>query len=132
MMRPPPDLPARARHTGRVQKSQPLRPMEIASVAIFGGVTVAAVVIAAVIPVATAVGLLAPVPLAVVAARTRPRALIAAAVATTGVTFAMAGTGAASGVFISAIIAGIVGDTKRRRRGLPTIEIGRASCRERV
>lgn len=95
--------------------------MEIASVAIFGGVTVAAVVIAAVIPVATAVGLLAPVPLAVVAARTRPRALIAAAVATTGVTFAMAGTGAASGVFVSAIIGGIVGDTKRRGRGLPTI-----------
>ncbi len=91
--------------------------------AIFGGVTVAAVVIAAVIPVATAVGLLAPVPLAVVAARTRPRALIAAAVATTGVTFAMAGTGAASGVFISAIIAGIVGDTKRRGRGLPTIAL---------
>ena len=97
--------------------------MEIASVAIFGGVTVAAVVIAAVIPVATAVGLLAPVPLAVVAARTRPRALIAAGVATTGVTFAMAGTGAASGVFISAIIAGIVGDTKRRGRGLPTVAL---------
>ncbi|GAB06900.1 putative ABC transporter ATP-binding protein [Gordonia amarae NBRC 15530] len=91
--------------------------------AIFGGVTVAAVVIAAVIPMATAAGLLAPVPLAVVAARTRPRALIAAAVATTGVTFAMAGTGAASGVFISAIIGGIVGDTKRRGRGLPTIAL---------
>ncbi|QHN20134.1 ATP-binding cassette domain-containing protein [Gordonia amarae] len=97
--------------------------MELASVAIFGGVTVAAVVIAAVIPMATAAGLLAPVPLAVVAARTRPRALIAAAVATTGVTFAMAGTGAASGVFISAIIGGIVGDTKRRGRGLPTIAL---------
>ena len=91
--------------------------------AIFGGVTVAAVVIAAVIPVATAVGLLAPVPRGGRRTRTRPRALIAAAVATTGVTFAMAGTGAASGVFISAIIAGIVGDTKRRGRGLPTIAL---------
>ena len=68
--------------------------MEIASIAIFGGLTVAAVVVAAVIPLAQAAGLLAPVPLALVAARTRPRALVAATVATTLVGFAMAGTGA--------------------------------------
>ncbi|MFW0797761.1 ATP-binding cassette domain-containing protein [Gordonia sp. CPCC 205515] len=95
--------------------------MEMASIAIFGGLTVAAVVVAAVIPFASAVGLLAPVPLALVAARTRPRALIAAAVATTGVSFAMAGTGAAMTVLGSALIGGIVGDTKRRGRGVGTI-----------
>ena len=81
-----------------MKNSVPLRPMEMASIAVFGGLTVATVVIAAVIPMATAVGLLAPVPLALIAARTRPRALIAATVASTGVTFAMAGTGAATGV----------------------------------
>ena len=61
--------------------------MEIASIAIFGGLTVAAVVVAAVIPLAQAAGLLAPVPLALVAARTRPRALVAATVATTPVSY---------------------------------------------
>ncbi|MFW0783808.1 ATP-binding cassette domain-containing protein [Gordonia sp. CPCC 206044] len=95
--------------------------MEMASIAIFGGLTVAAIVVAAVIPLATAVGLLAPVPLALVAARTRPRALIAASVAATGVSFAMAGTGAAMTVLGSALVGGIVGDTKRRGRGLGTI-----------
>lgn len=95
--------------------------MEMASIAIFGGLTVAAIVVAAVIPFASAIGLLAPVPLALVAARTRPRALVAAAVATTGVSFAMAGTGAAMTVLGSALIGGIVGDTKRRGRGVGTI-----------
>ncbi|MET9199999.1 ATP-binding cassette domain-containing protein [Gordonia sp. NPDC003585] len=95
--------------------------MEIASIAIFGGLTVAAVVVAAVIPLAQAAGLLAPVPLALVAARTRPRALIAATVATTLVAFAMAGTGAMATVVGSALVGGIVGDLKRRGRGLGSI-----------
>ncbi|MEE3852297.1 ATP-binding cassette domain-containing protein [Gordonia sp. LSe1-13] len=97
--------------------------MEMASIAIFGGLTVATIVVAAVVPLATAVGLLAPVPLALVAARTRPRALIAASVAATGVSFAMAGTGAAASVLGSALIGGIVGDTKRRGRGIGTITL---------
>ncbi|MFT4126824.1 MAG: ATP-binding cassette domain-containing protein [Gordonia sp. (in: high G+C Gram-positive bacteria)] len=91
--------------------------MEIASIAIFGGVAVAAVVVAAVIPLAGAVRVLAPVPLALVAARTRPRATVAAAVATTAVAFAMAGSGAALSVFGSAVLGGIIGELKRRRRG---------------
>ncbi|WP_168705391.1 ABC transporter ATP-binding protein [Gordonia paraffinivorans] len=95
--------------------------MEFASVAIFGGLTVAAVVIASVIPLAQAAGLLAPIPLALVAARTRPRALVTATVATTAVAFAMAGTGAMATVLGSALVAGIVGDIKRRRRGFPTL-----------
>ena len=109
---------ADTRHTGPVKNSPPLRPMEFASVAIFGGLTVAAVVIASVIPLAQAAGLLAPVPLALIAARTRPRALITATVATTAVAFAMAGTGAMATVLGSALIGGIVGDIKRRGRGI--------------
>ncbi|MFE0749760.1 ABC transporter ATP-binding protein [Gordonia sp. NPDC058843] len=101
-----------------MKNSPPLRPMEFASVAIFGGLTVAAVVIASVIPLAQAAGLLAPVPLALVAARTRPRALITATVATTAVAFAMAGTGAMATVLGSALIGGLVGDIKRRGRGI--------------
>ncbi|MGC4933123.1 ABC transporter ATP-binding protein [Gordonia sp. DT30] len=99
----------------------PLRPVEIASIAIFGGLAVATVVIAAVIPLASAVRVLAPVPLALIAARSRPRATVAAAIATTGVAFAMAGTGAAISVFGSAVLGGIIGEIKRRGRGAPTM-----------
>ncbi len=81
----------------------------------------AAVVIAAVIPLASAVRVLAPVPLALIAARTRPRATVAATVATTGVAFAMAGSGAALSVFGSAVLGGIIGELKRRGRGVPTM-----------
>ncbi|GAB44570.1 ABC transporter ATP-binding protein [Gordonia terrae] len=101
-----------------MKNSPPLRPMEFASVAIFGGLTVAAVVIASVIPLAQAAGLLAPVPLALIAARTRPRALLTATVATTAVAFAMAGTGAMATVLGSALVGGLVGDIKRRGRGI--------------
>ncbi|WP_238421034.1 ABC transporter ATP-binding protein [Gordonia sp. 'Campus'] len=97
--------------------------MEFASVAIFGGLTVAAVVIASVIPLAQAAGLLAPVPLALIAARTRPRALVTATVATTAVAFAMAGTGAMATVLGSALVGGLVGDIKRRGRGAGALVI---------
>ena len=112
-MRPPPDLPARARAhwSGAEKPTLPVRWNRLGGDLRwrhrrrYGGD-------AAVIPVATGRTVRA-VPSAVVA---RPHvALIAAAVATTGVTFAMAGTGAASGMFISAIIAASSGDTKRRR-----------------
>lgn len=97
--------------------------MEMASIAVFGGITVAAIVVAAVVPLATGLGALAPVPLALIAARTRPRALITAAVATTGVTFAMAGTGAAATVIGSAFIGGLVGELKRRGRGIGAVAV---------
>lgn len=92
--------------------------METASVAIFGGLAVAAVVIALVIPLATAVAILAPVPLALVAARTRPRALLAVTVTATAVSFTMAGTGAAFSMLGSAAIGGLIGELKRRRLGV--------------
>ncbi|MFM9377221.1 ATP-binding cassette domain-containing protein [Gordonia sp. VNK21] len=96
----------------------PLRPLEIATVAILSGLTVVSVVIAAVIPLATAAGLLAPVPIALIAARTRPRAVVAAAVTSTGVTFAVAGLAPALSVLTAAILGGLVGEVKRRGGGL--------------
>lgn len=120
-----------ARHNGAVTSPSelaearpitgPLRPLEIATVAILSGLTVVAVVIAAVIPMATAAGLLAPVPIALVAARTRVRAVVAASVTATAVTFAVAGLGAALSVLASAVIGGVVGEVKRRGGGLPLL-----------
>lgn len=118
---------ARTRHNGTVTPHTldtqarpivgPLRPLEIAIVAILSGLTVVAVVVAAVIPLASAAGLLAPVPIALVAARTRLRATVAASVTSTAVTFAMAGLGAALGVLASAVVGGVVGEVKRRGGG---------------
>lgn len=95
----------------------PLRPLEIAIVAILSGLTVVAVVVAAVIPMATAAGLFAPVPIALIAARTRPRAVLAASVTSTAVTFAVAGMGAALSVLAAAVVGGVVGEVKRRGGG---------------
>ncbi|WP_371308183.1 ABC transporter ATP-binding protein [Gordonia sp. (in: high G+C Gram-positive bacteria)] len=96
----------------------PLRPLEIAIVAILSGLTVVAVVVAAVIPMGQAAGLLAPVPIALIAARTRPRAVVAASVTSTAVTFAVAGLGAALSVLAAAVVGAVVGDVRRRGGGL--------------
>ena len=118
------------RHNGRVSAvlhaqprrvTGPLRPLEIAIVAILAGLTVVSVVIAAVIPLATAAGLLAPVPIALVAARTRLRAVVAASVTATAVTFAVAGLAPALSVLASAVIGGVVGEVKRRGGGFGTL-----------
>ncbi|MFW0789812.1 ABC transporter ATP-binding protein [Gordonia sp. CPCC 205333] len=101
----------------------PLRPIEYATIAIFTGLAVAVVVIAAVIPLAGAARLLAPVPMALIAARTRPRALVAATVTGAACAFALAGTGAAVSIVGSAVIGGIVGEIKRRGRGLGTLTV---------
>ena len=98
-----------------------LRPLEIAWIAIFGGLAVAAVVIGSVIPLASAVRVLAPVPLALIGARTRPRAMVAATVSTAAVSFAMAGTRAATALLAAAVVGGIVGEIKRRGHGWPTL-----------
>ncbi|WP_341258369.1 ABC transporter ATP-binding protein [Gordonia malaquae] len=96
----------------------PLRPIEIASIAIFSGLTVVPAVIVAVVPMAAALGFLTPVPIALLAARTRLRAVIAAVVTTVAVTFAVAGLGTAFGVAVTAVIGGIVGEVRRRGGGL--------------
>ncbi|GAA3029056.1 ATP-binding cassette domain-containing protein [Gordonia defluvii] len=96
----------------------PLRPHEIALAAVLGGLTVATIVVAQVLPILTSVALLAPVPMALVGQRTRPRALIAVVVAAAGVSFALAGLSAAVSVVGAGVIGGLVGELKRRRRGL--------------
>ncbi len=100
-----------------------LRPLEYATIAIFVGLSVAVVVIAAVVPLAGAARLLAPVPMALIAARTRPRAVIAATITGVACAFALAGTGAAISILGSAVIGGLVGEIKRRGRGLPTLTL---------
>ncbi len=99
----------------------PLRPVEVATAAVMAGVTVALSVIAVVVPVASALGLLAAVPMGIVAQRHRPRAVLAATVAATVVAFVVAGTSALAGVWMSALVGAMVGDVKRRGRGLATL-----------
>jgi len=101
----------------------PLRPAEVATAAVLAGVTVALSVIAVVIPVAGALGLLAAVPMGIVAQRHRPRAVLAATVAATVVAFMVAGTSALGGVWMSALAGAMVGDVKRRGRGLATLVV---------
>lgn len=101
----------------------PLRPVEVATAAVLAGVTVALSVIAVVIPVAGALGLLAAVPMGIVAQRHRPRAVLAATVAATVVAFMVAGTSALGGVWMSALAGAMVGDVKRRGRGLATLVV---------
>ncbi len=96
----------------------PLHPHEVALAAVLGGLTVATVVIAHVLPILTSVSLLAPVPLALVGQRTRPRAVVAVVVAAAGVSFALAGLSAAVSVVGAGVIGGLVGEMKRRGRGL--------------
>ncbi|WP_132992742.1 ATP-binding cassette domain-containing protein [Gordonia zhaorongruii] len=103
--------------------SGPLRPIEIASIAIFSALTVVPAVIVAVVPMAAALGFLTPVPIALLAARTRPRAVIAAIVTTIAVTFAVAGLGTAIGVAITAIIGAIVGEVRRRGGGMAILTL---------
>ncbi|MFT3901440.1 MAG: DUF2232 domain-containing protein [Gordonia sp. (in: high G+C Gram-positive bacteria)] len=96
----------------------PLRPHEVALCAVLGGLTVATIVVAQVLPILTSVALLAPVPMALVGQRTRPRATVAVVVAAAGVAFALAGLSAAVSVVGAGVIGGLVGEMKRRRRGL--------------
>ncbi|GED96267.1 ATP-binding cassette domain-containing protein [Gordonia crocea] len=104
--------PARSRHRG------PLRPHEVALAAVLGGLSVATVVVAQVLPILTSVALLAPVPMALLGQRTRPRALVAVVVAAAGVSFALAGLSAAVSVVGAGVVGGLVGEMKRRGRGL--------------
>ena len=98
----------------------PLRPVELATAAVMGGVTVVLAVLGVVVPVAGILQLLAVVPLGVVAQRHRPRALVAAAVAAGVVGFLVAGTAPLSVIALAALVGGIVGEVKRRGRGVGT------------
>lgn len=96
----------------------PLRPVELASAAVLGGVTVVLAVVGVLVPIATILQLVAAVPMGVVARRHRPRALVAAAVAASSVGFLVAGTAPVSTILLAALVGGIVGEVKRRGRGV--------------
>lgn len=101
----------------------PLRPVELATAAVMGGVAAVLTVIGSVVPVAAALQVLAVVPLGVVAQRHRPRALVAAAVAAGAVGFLVAGTAPVAAIGTAALLGGIVGEVKRRGRGIPTVTV---------
>lgn len=98
-----------------------LRPIELATGAVLGGVTVGLVTIGSVIPFAAGLQLVAAVPLGLLANRYRLRALIAATIAATMVTFVAAGIAPAIGLVNSATLAGIIGTVKRRGGGLTAV-----------
>ncbi|WP_082393543.1 ABC transporter ATP-binding protein [Nocardia arizonensis] len=96
----------------------PLRPIELATGAVLGGVTVGLITVGSVIPFAAALQLVAAVPMGMLAHRYRVRALFTATVAATLVTFVAAGLMPALGVIATATIGGIIGGVKRRGGGL--------------
>lgn len=115
-------------HTGSVTKTLadarqtgPLRPIELATGAVLGGVAIALSVIANVIPFLGALQVLAAVPLGIIAQRHRPRALVTATVAAALVGFVAGGIPAVLSIVSSSLLGGIVGNAKRRGRGVPTV-----------
>lgn len=106
---------ATARPTG------PLRPLELATGAVLGGVTIALSVVANLVPLAAAVQILAAIPMGVIAQRHRPRALVTATAASMLVAFLAGGLTSAMSVGSCALVGGIVGNVKRRGRGLGTV-----------
>ncbi|WP_083903669.1 ATP-binding cassette domain-containing protein [Nocardia cerradoensis] len=99
----------------------PLRPVELATAAVLGGVTVGLVTIGSVVPYAAALNLVAAVPMGLLAQRYRLRAILGATVAATLVSFVAAGLVPAATVVSAATIGGIIGTVKRRHRGLITV-----------
>lgn len=96
----------------------PLRPIELATGAVLGGVTVGLVTIGSVVPLATALQLVAAVPLGLLAHRYRFRAVVTTTIAAALVTFVAAGLLPATGMAASATIGGIIGGVKRRGGGI--------------
>ncbi|WP_408637404.1 ATP-binding cassette domain-containing protein [Nocardia aurea] len=114
------ELPSALEGTERtgVDERGPLRPIELATGAVLGGVTVGLITVGSVIPFAAALQLVAAVPMGMLAHRYRARALVTATVAATLVTFVAAGVMPALGVIGTATIGGIIGWVKRHGRGL--------------
>ena len=91
-----------------------LRPIELATAAVMGAVTVILVLAGWLVPHASALMELGVVPMAVVGHRHRPRAVVAAAVAAGTVAFLVAGTGPVPNVALCAVVGGIAGHAHRR------------------
>ncbi|MFI5715447.1 ABC transporter ATP-binding protein [Nocardia sp. NPDC051750] len=99
-------------------KGAALRPIELATGAVLGGVTVGLVTVGSVVPFAAALQLVAAVPMGLLAHRYRFRTLLTASISAALVTFVAAGLTAATAMVATATIGGIVGSVKRRRGGL--------------
>ncbi|WP_067647656.1 ABC transporter ATP-binding protein [Nocardia harenae] len=99
----------------------PLRPIELATGAVLGGMTVGLITVGAVVPFAAALQMVAAVPLGMIAHRYRLRALATASVAAALVTFVAAGVTPAVGLAATATLGGIIGIVKRRGGGLFTV-----------
>ncbi|MFI5780301.1 ATP-binding cassette domain-containing protein [Nocardia sp. NPDC051570] len=99
----------------------PLRPIELATGAVLGGVTIGLVTLGSVVPAAAGLNLIAAVPLGLLAHRYRLRATVAATAAAMLVTFVAAGLLPAGALLAAATIGGIIGTVKRRGGGLPTV-----------
>ncbi|MFB7721345.1 ABC transporter ATP-binding protein [Nocardia sp. NPDC056100] len=99
----------------------PLRPIELATGAVLGGATVGLVTVGSLVPFAAALQLVAAVPLGLLAHRQRLRAIVAATVAGTLVTFVAAGLVPATNLVGVAVVGGIIGVVKRRGGGLPAV-----------
>jgi energy-coupling factor transporter ATP-binding protein EcfA2 len=95
----------------------PLQPIELATAAVLGAMTVVLVIAGWFLPHASAITALGAVPMGVVANRHRPRAVIAAVVASASVGFLVAGTGVITTIVLCAAIGGLAGHAHRRRWG---------------
>nr|WP_240963089.1 DUF2232 domain-containing protein [Antrihabitans stalactiti] len=98
-----------------------MRPIELATGAVMGGVTIALSVVASFVPFLNALQLLAAIPMGIIAQRHRPRALFTATIAAMAVAFVAGGFLAMTTVLSCAVLGGIVGNVKRRGRGMPTV-----------
>ncbi|MHB1929461.1 MAG: ABC transporter ATP-binding protein [Acidimicrobiales bacterium] len=94
-----------------------LQPVELATAAVMGAVTVILVLAGWLVPHASALMGLAVVPMAVVAHRHRPRAVVAGAVAAATVAFLVVGIGPVPTVALCAVVGGIAGHAHRREWG---------------
>ncbi len=95
----------------------PLRPIELATAAVLGAMTVVLVIAGWFLPHASAITALGAVPMGVVSYRHRPRAVVAAVVASTSVGFLVAGTGVISTIVLCGLIGGLAGHARRRQWG---------------
>ncbi|MFF0493096.1 ATP-binding cassette domain-containing protein [Nocardia sp. NPDC004068] len=109
-MTAPPDVPSTIHG--------PLRPIELATGAVLGGLTVGLVTLGSIVPAAAALNLIAAVPLGLLAQRYRLRASVSATAAAALVSFVAAGLLAAVSLVAAATVGGIIGTVKRRGGGL--------------
>jgi energy-coupling factor transport system ATP-binding protein len=110
----------------QTRSTGPLRPIELATASVMGGVAVALTVIGWFLPHLGLIAAFAVVPLGVVAHRHRLRALVAAAFAAAVLSFLVAGTGTVSNIVLCSMVGGLVGTARRRQWSFGVVMIGAA------